>query len=47
VKSDRSGSRQGLIRVIDESGESYLYPERFFVAIELPKGAEKLLVGSG
>jgi hypothetical protein len=40
------GSSQGLIRVIDESGESYLYPERYFVDIELPKTAEKLLSSS-
>ncbi len=29
----------GLVRVIDESGEDYLYPADFFVAIELPKEA--------
>ena len=31
----------GLIRVIDESGEDYLYPEDWFVLIELTEGAEK------
>ena len=29
----------GLVRVIDESGEDYLYPADFFVAIELPTEA--------
>lgn len=29
----------GLVRVIDESGEDYLYPADFFVSIELPKEA--------
>ena len=29
----------GLVRVIDESGEDYLYPTDFFIAIELPKEA--------
>ncbi len=29
----------GLVRVIDESGEDYLYPADLFVAIELPKEA--------
>ena len=29
----------GLVRVIDESGEDYLYPADFFVWIELPKEA--------
>jgi hypothetical protein len=33
-----------LLRVVDESGEDYLYPEAFFVPIELPKAAEKALV---
>jgi hypothetical protein len=27
------------VRIIDESGEDYLYPEGFFVAIELPQAA--------
>jgi hypothetical protein len=30
-----------LIRVIDESGEDYLYPERYFIPIQLPKAAEE------
>jgi hypothetical protein len=29
------------IRVIDESGEDYLYPERYFVAVQLPQSAER------
>ena len=36
---DAEGSRRGLVRVIDESGEDYLFPARLFVAIELPKEA--------
>jgi hypothetical protein len=28
-----------LIRVIDESGEDYLFPSEFFVSITLPKAA--------
>ncbi len=28
-----------FIRVIDESGEDYLYPDEFFTAIRLPKTA--------
>jgi hypothetical protein len=31
-----------LIRVIDESQEDYLYPESYFVPIELPKAAESV-----
>lgn len=33
--------KHGLIRVIDESGEDYLYPQNYFVSIELPKAIEK------
>jgi hypothetical protein len=29
----------GLVRVIDESGDDYLYPVDFFVTIEVPKEA--------
>lgn len=32
---------KGWIRVIDESGEDYLFPARRFVAIELPPRARK------
>ena len=35
-----SETKHKLVRVIDESGEDYLYPERFFVPIELPQAAE-------
>lgn len=30
-----------LIRVIDESGEDYLYPRWMFVEVELPSEAER------
>jgi hypothetical protein len=32
------------LRVIDESGEDYLYPADFFLAIELPKAIEQALL---
>ncbi len=31
------------IRVIDESGEDYLYPSDFFIPIELPQAVEEAL----
>jgi hypothetical protein len=34
---DRTAAARGLVRVVDESGEDYLYPERFFVPIALPR----------
>jgi hypothetical protein len=33
---DAKAERTGYLRVIDESGEHYLYPSRRFVAAELP-----------
>ena len=36
VLPDPRGAQHGLIRVIDESGEDYLYPDKFFMRIELP-----------
>jgi hypothetical protein len=37
---DARASERGFVRVTDESGEDYLYPWDFFVAVELPKVAE-------
>jgi hypothetical protein len=37
---DAEGEQHGLMRVIDESGEDYLYPRDFFIPITLPKAAE-------
>lgn len=34
--TDREAERHHQIRVIDESGEDYLYPEKFFAPIRLP-----------
>ena len=33
---DEEAKSHGLLRVIDESGEDYLFPEDFFVPIDLP-----------
>jgi hypothetical protein len=39
---DVVAARRGLARVIDESGQDYLYPQGYFVPIELPKAASEL-----
>jgi hypothetical protein len=44
VLRDDVAAREGDIRVVDESGEDYLYPSRHFVPIHLPKKAEQLLL---
>ena len=33
---DREASREGYVRVIDESGEDYIYPSDLFVSVKLP-----------
>jgi hypothetical protein len=38
---DAEARRHKLIRVIDESGEDYLYPTDYFVRIELPASARR------
>jgi hypothetical protein len=41
VVADETAAKLHQIRVIDESGEDYLYPEEYFVPVELPQSAEK------
>jgi hypothetical protein len=35
VLADREAETHGLVRVVDESGEDYLFPKEHFVSIEL------------
>lgn len=41
--ADAAAERRGLIRIIDESGEDYLYPGEMFVPIKLPRPVLKAL----
>jgi hypothetical protein len=43
IVPDPSAEKRHLLRLVDESGENYLYPETFFAPIELPKSVEKLV----
>lgn len=40
---DEAARRDGFVRVIDESGEDYLYPKGYFVPIDLPMSARRAL----
>ena len=40
---DDAARRDGFVRVIDESGDDYLYPKDYFVPIELPISARRAL----
>ena len=44
VLPDRRAEADGLVRVIDEDGEDYLYPANWFVAVEVPKLVERSLL---
>ena len=46
VLPDETAAVDGYLRVIDESGEDYLYPQDYFLPIELPKAAEKALLSA-
>ncbi len=37
VIADEAATREGDLRIIDESGEDYLYPVEWFVPVELPR----------
>lgn len=41
VVPDEEAEADGDIRVVDESGEDYLYPASWFVAIEVPNAIEE------
>ena len=42
--SDPVGEQHGQTRVIDESGEDYLYPRDYFVPVSLPKNVEEAVI---
>lgn len=46
VLEDASAMKEGYVRVVDESGEDYLYPADYFVPIELPLATAKTLAAS-
>jgi hypothetical protein len=40
---DDEAEKEGYLRVVDESGEDYLYPQSYFVLIPLPREAQETL----
>ena len=40
---DAVAAREGYVRVVDESGEDYLYPRTYFIAVPLSREAEREL----
>jgi hypothetical protein len=44
VIADKEAEDEGDIRVIDESGEDYIYPSSYFVPIQVPQTVEESLL---
>jgi hypothetical protein len=42
VWPDEDAERHGQIRVVDESGEDYLFPAEYFLPVTLPAGADRV-----
>ena len=43
VLPDREASREGYVRVIDDSGEDYVYPSDLFIRVKLPAAVARRL----
>ena len=46
VIPDRDAEKHGQLRVIDESGEDYLYPASFFARVKLPPTIRKRVLAA-
>ncbi|RLB12018.1 MAG: hypothetical protein DRG63_12305 [Deltaproteobacteria bacterium] len=43
IVPDEDVEKEGYLRVIDESGEDYLYPQSYLIPLHLPREAEAAL----
>ena len=43
VIPDEEAAKEGYLRVIDESGEGYFYPQSYFILVQLPREAHEAL----
>lgn len=41
VLPDEGAARSDYVRVIDNEGEDYLYPAKYFVIVDLPREVER------
>jgi hypothetical protein len=46
VLPDVKATKHQLIRVVDESGEDYLYSESYFVPVKLPQDVERAMLAA-
>ena len=43
---DAAAEKHGLLQIVDESGDDYLYPRSFFRAIALPQSVKKAVLAA-
>jgi hypothetical protein len=43
---DADADKYGLLRIVDESGEDYLYPKGYFRSIALPQAVRKAVLAA-
>jgi hypothetical protein len=43
---DAGAEKYGLLRIVDESGDDYLYPKTFFRSIALPQAIRKAILAA-
>ena len=43
ILPDDEAAKEGYVRIVDESGEDYLYPKSYFMLIKLPREAQEAL----
>ena len=46
VLPDPIAAKEGFLRIIDESGEDYLYPGEYFISLKLPATILRELVST-
>ncbi|MDH5739796.1 MAG: hypothetical protein OEY77_05675 [Nitrospira sp.] len=47
VIPDKKADKDGSLRVVDESGEDYLYPAAYLIRVQLPHKAEHPIAAVG
>ena len=43
---DADAARHGQVRIIDESGEDYLFPTKYFAPVELPQAVRRAVLAA-
>ena len=46
VLTDSEAKKHKMLRVIDESGEDYLFPEQYFLSVALPPSVRQALLAA-